>query len=139
MCQDIGKPLSILPDASLLEATRLMTERKFNRLMVKGRYSNMLGTITSTDTVVLLRTLTLTLTLTPTLTLTLTLDHTLTVTLGRSSPCSVAMPPPPERSTPQRIRSTACPPKARRRSTSCAASARTREGRRGRRQPEPQL
>ena len=45
MCQDIGKPLSILPDASLLEATRLMTERKFNRLMVKGRYSNMLGTI----------------------------------------------------------------------------------------------
>ena len=60
MCQDIGKPLSILPDASLLEATRLMTERKFNRLMVKGRYSNMLGTITSTDTVLLLRTLTLT-------------------------------------------------------------------------------
>ena len=74
MCQDIGKPLSILPDASLLEATRLMTERKFNRLMVKGRYSNMLGTITATDLVLSLRTLTLTLTLTLTPTLTPTLS-----------------------------------------------------------------
>jgi len=51
VCQDIGKPLSILPDASLLEATKMMTDRKFNRLMVKGQYSSMLGIITSTDTV----------------------------------------------------------------------------------------
>jgi hypothetical protein len=47
VCQDIGKPLSILPDASLLEATKLMTDRKFNRLMVKGQYSSMLGFISS--------------------------------------------------------------------------------------------
>ena len=51
VCQDIGKPLSILPDASLLEATKMMTDRKFNRLMVKGQYSSMLGIISSTDTV----------------------------------------------------------------------------------------
>ena len=51
VCQDIGKPLSILPEASLLEATKLMTDRKFNRLMVKGKYSSMLGIISSTDTV----------------------------------------------------------------------------------------
>lgn len=51
VCQDIGKPLSILPDASLLEATKLMTDRKFNRLMVKGQYSSMLGFISSSDTV----------------------------------------------------------------------------------------
>ena len=57
-----------------------MTERKFNRLMVKGRYSNMLGTITSTDTALSLRTLTVTLTVA--LALTLTLTRTLTRTLA---------------------------------------------------------
>jgi len=46
-----SSPVTIPPDESLIAAARAMQEKKLNRLMVKSRYSAMLGIISSTDVV----------------------------------------------------------------------------------------
>jgi CBS domain-containing protein len=49
--QGLTKPVTIRPDATLFEAAKLMTEKRFNRIMVQGRYGPVLGAVTSTDVV----------------------------------------------------------------------------------------
>jgi len=44
-------PTTIIPDASLLTAARIMEDKKLNRLMAKSTYSSVLGVISSTDVV----------------------------------------------------------------------------------------
>lgn len=45
------EPVTVHPDSSMLEAAELMTQRKLNRLIVKGTVGSVLGLVSSTDVV----------------------------------------------------------------------------------------
>jgi len=44
-------PTTITPTATIIDAAKLMAERKLNRLMVKAKYGGLLGVVSSTDIV----------------------------------------------------------------------------------------